>query len=70
MRKRKNAASVWIMARRIGQSGESDHEGGFLSVSARCEIVLANNFAVAVDAVDAVDAVVAVFEGAASNSSS
>lgn len=62
MRKRENVASVWIMERRIGQSGERDHEGGFLSVSGGCEIVLVNGFAVV--------AVVAVFEGAACNSSS
>ncbi len=61
MRKRKNAGSVWIMARRIGQSGESDHEGGFLSVFVGCKIVLGDSFAVAV---------VAVFEDAACNSSS
>lgn len=61
MRKRENVVSVWIMERRIGQSGERDHEGGFLSVSGGCEIVLVNGFAVAV---------VAVFEGAACNSSS
>lgn len=63
--KRKNAASVWIMARRIGQSGESDLVAGFLSASGRCEIVPVNSFAAA-----AVGVAVAVFEGTASNSSS
>lgn len=59
MRKRKNAASVWIMVRRICQSGERDHKGDFLSVAGRCESVLVNN-----------SAAVAVFEGTACNSSS
>lgn len=59
-----NAASVWIKEKRIGLSGESDHEGGFLSVSAGCVIVLVNCFA----AVAA--GVVAVFEDSACNSSS
>lgn len=66
MRKRKNAASAGIMAWRIGQSGESDHEGGFLSVSGGCDIVLVNSFAAADTVVAAVD----VSEGAACNSSS
>lgn len=66
MRRRKNAASVWIMVRRIGQSGESDHEGGFQSVSGSCEIVLVNSFAAAAAAAD----IVAVFEDSACNSSS
>lgn len=60
MRKRKNAGSVWIMVRRIGQSGGSDYEGEFLNVSVGCEIFLWS-FAVAA---------AAVFEGAACNFSS
>lgn len=62
---KKNAVSVWITEKRIGQSGESDHEGGFLSVSAGCVIVLVNCFAAAVAV-----AVVAVYEDSACNSSS
>lgn len=64
---KKNAVSVWIKEKRIGQSGESDHEGGFLSVSAGCVIVLVNCFVA--DAGAAV-AVVDVFEDSACNSSS
>lgn len=63
MRKRMNAVSAWIMGRKSGQSGESDHEMGFLSVSGHCEIVLVNSSAAAV-------AVVAVSEGTACDSSS
>lgn len=70
MRKRTNAASVWITARRIGQSCGSDHEGGFLSVSGGCENVLVNGFAAAAAGAAGVAADVAVFEGAACNSSS
>lgn len=57
-----NAVSAGIMVRKSGQSGESDHERGFLSVSEHCEIVLVHNSAAA--------AAVAVSEGAACNSSS
>lgn len=39
MKKRKNAASVWIRVRGIGQSGGTDPEGDFLSVSERWGIV-------------------------------
>lgn len=60
--RRKNAESVWIMARKICQTGVTDREGGFLSVSGDCATVLANCFAAAVG--------VAVFEGTACNSSS
>lgn len=64
MRKRKNDASVWIMVT-ICQSGESDHVGGFLSLSGSCEIVPVNSFA----AGTADDAAVAFFEGSACSSS-
>lgn len=63
MRRRKNYASVWIKENRICQSGESDHEGNSLSVSAS---VLVNGFgiaaAVVVVAVAAAVDFVAAFE--------
>lgn len=63
MRKRKNDVIVWIMVRRIFQSGESDYEGGFLENSGGYEIFLVNSFAAAA-------VVVAFFEGFAYNFSS
>lgn len=65
-RRRKNAESVEIMAKRIGQSAECEQEGGFLSVSGRCVIGLLTGF----DADAAAAGVVAAFEDAACNSSS
>lgn len=69
VRKRKNAVSVWIRVRRIGQSDETDYEVGFLSVSGSCEIVLVNGFAAAAAAAG-VAGIDTVFEDAACNSSS
>lgn len=62
VRKRKNDVIVWIMVRRIFQSGESDYEGGFLKNFGGNEIFLVNSFAAAV--------AVAFFEGFACNFSS
>lgn len=55
MKRRKNDASVWIKENRICQSGESDHEGRSLSVSAS---VLVNGFGIAAAAAAVVAAAV------------
>lgn len=69
MRKRKNAVSVWIRVKRIGQIDETGCVGGFLSASGSHEIVLVNGFAAAAVAAGAVG-IDTVFEDAACNFSS
>lgn len=69
MRRTKNASSAWIMAWGIDQSGERDHEGGFLSCSGNSEVVLVNSFAGAGAGAGAVG-IAAFCECSACNSSS
>lgn len=78
MRRTKNAASVWIAAWGIDQSGERHREGGFLSCSGSSEVVPVNSFAgAAAGGTDAAAGVgagagagAAFFEGSACNASS